>query len=184
MSPLHTVRVLVLLALVALTGCQSARVINKDAYGGVVAIPENSNTWPFYYHDKAVALIKKECPDYVIVREEEVVTGKMLTTRDSTETRNQDLTPRNSRLAATATTTDTAHTTETRDRTEFRIYFRKREAAPPGVANATWNSVPGMGGPPIQRVSSSMPEPVPVGTTQFGGPLPPNPVPVPQRGYP
>src|SRR5262245_26123145 len=97
MSPLRKVRALVLLALVALTGCETARVVSKDQYGGVVAIPDNSNSWPFYYHDKALALIKKECPDYVIVKEGEVVTGMVTTNRDSTETRNQDLTPRNSR---------------------------------------------------------------------------------------
>jgi hypothetical protein len=182
MSPLCKVRSLVLLSLVALTGCETARVVTKDPHGGVVAIPENSNAWPFYYHDKALALIKKDCPDYVIVGEEEVVTGKVTTNRDSTATRDQDLTPKDSRFGATVTTTDTAHTTETRNRTEYRIYYRKKEPIPPPGAIDLTRGYPGPGVPPVQRVST-LQEPAPVGTPQFGPP-PGTPVPVPQRGYP
>jgi hypothetical protein len=176
MPPLRKLRPLVLLSLVALTGCGTAHVVSKDLYGGVVAIPENSDSWPNHYRARALELIKKECPDYVIVKEE-VVTGTVTTNRDSTETRNQDLTPKNSRYGATATTTDTAHTTEVRNRTEYRIYYRKKDppysAAMPPVTRAPVTTVP-----PVQQVSTLPPEPTPISAPST---LPAAPIPVAPR---
>ncbi len=58
------------------SGCASARVVETTSAGGVVAIPANTNSWPFYHRDKAVALMAQNAPDgYEIVREEEAVSG-------------------------------------------------------------------------------------------------------------
>jgi hypothetical protein len=138
-------RMLCLLAVFALTGCGTARVVTRDFDGGVVAIPENSNSWPYYYRDKAKELIKEDCPDgqYVIAKEEEVTIGTVTTEH---------------------TPSDSAHTTETRNRTEYRIYYKK--ASPPRTVVV----------PPLRRVSVASLQPVapaPPAST-----LPPQPTPV------
>ncbi|MBM3992970.1 MAG: hypothetical protein FJ303_02270 [Planctomycetes bacterium] len=112
---------LALLAACTLTGCSSARIINKTADGGCVAISENSDAWPSYNRTKALDLIGKECPKgYKIIREEEFVTGQTVsnnTTRDTRET------PLVKGVSATQTTTQ--RTTDVRDKTEYRIWYQK-----------------------------------------------------------
>lgn len=68
-------------------GCSGARMVHVSSDGGVVAIPSNSNYWPYYHRDRALALIKERCPNgYEIVREEEVVTGQVSHTDARTDT--------------------------------------------------------------------------------------------------
>jgi hypothetical protein len=88
MRPMTLVRTGLVLGLVSLVGCQSARFVEVRSDGsGVVAIPENSNTWPFYYRDKAEALIRQKCPHgYSIEHESEVVTGTVTHTDSQTNT--------------------------------------------------------------------------------------------------
>jgi hypothetical protein len=74
--------------LLGLVGCTSARYVQVTRDGGIVAIPENTNVWPTYYRDKAMALIQEKCPDgYEIVWEEEAVTGTVAHTNAYTDTR-------------------------------------------------------------------------------------------------
>ena len=135
MSPLCRVRPLVVLALVALTGCTTARIVSKDANGGVVAIPENSNTWPFHYRDKAEALIKKDCPNYEIAWQGEVATGQPTTDRDCTETRNRKRAPNDAPYdGVTPSTTDHLRT---RDCTEYHFVYRRKNLTPPPGASPT-----------------------------------------------
>jgi hypothetical protein len=68
-------------------GCGSARFVQADSGGGVVAIPHNTNCWPTYYRDKADALLRQRFPGgYDIEREEEVVTGTVAHTNSQTKT--------------------------------------------------------------------------------------------------
>src|SRR5262249_28661939 len=155
MPPLRKGRMLCLLAVFALTGCGTARVISRDSEGGVVAIPENTNVWPFYYHDKAVELIKEDCPHgYVIAKEGEGVTGTV-TTRN--------------------TPSDATHTTETRTRTKSRLCYKKASAPrtvvvpPRRVPVASLQPVA-----PAPPASTLPPQPIPVSS------LPREPIPVVQ----
>jgi hypothetical protein len=69
---------LAMIALFAIgnSGCTLAHYIYRQPDYGVVAIPSNTNSWPFYYRDRAIELIRKHVgPDYVIVKEQTVVTG-------------------------------------------------------------------------------------------------------------
>jgi hypothetical protein len=144
-------------------GCGSARFVQVDGDGGVVAIRNNSNVWPTYYRDKADALIRQRCPaGYEIVREEEIVTGQVADTDTQSNTRqsptlllggtDSDRTKsnrgdyRSEALGAiaipTGETEQTTHqTTHYRDVTEWRISYRKK----PGTATGD-GSVPA--GPP------------------------------------
>jgi len=101
-------------------GC-SARQVIRDRDYGVVAIPANTNSWPFKYRDKASELMTAHFPDgYEVVREEEVVTGQSThvnTHRDEHEHEviNDFLTVGHS---------DTNTTVSTSDQTEYRITYR------------------------------------------------------------
>lgn len=102
-------------ALVAgLSGCASpAKEISFDPQtgSGVVAIPANSDAWPTFNRQQAVALIQKRVgPNFDIVEEGQVVTGKQTVNNQQT-------------------TGDQAFgTTTTTDVTEYRIAYRKLPA--------------------------------------------------------
>lgn len=66
-------------ALVMLTqiGCQTARYVRKDGAYGEVAIPSNSNSWPYYNRDQATKLMSEHFPEgYEVDVEEESVIGQ------------------------------------------------------------------------------------------------------------
>lgn len=76
MAILTRLRVLALVVLLA-TGCTHARYVMKDQWGGVVAIPSNSNNWPSFNRKHAEELIARQCPQgFVIEGESEVVVGQ------------------------------------------------------------------------------------------------------------
>jgi hypothetical protein len=103
-----------------LTGCASARYVERHSDSGVVAIPENSNHWPTYYRQAALDLIEKHVgPHYEILEEREVVVGQQTNN-------NQQVGP--DFLSGFSTT---------RDLTEWRIAYRR--AAAPGVGGAYGN---------------------------------------------
>lgn len=100
-----------------MTGCASARYVERQADSGVVAIPENSNHWPTYYRQAALDLIEKHVgPHYEILEEREVVVGQQTSN-------NQQIGP--DFLAGLSTT---------RELTEWRIAYRR--AAVPSVGGA------------------------------------------------
>lgn len=147
------------LLLAGLAGCTSARVVSLSQDGGVVAIPGNSNHWPFYYRDEAERVMAQKCPNgYEVVREEEVVVGKTQTTNESVDRQNPN--GRNGQRTTTSVVSTTA------DQTEYRITFRARSMVPPGpvsppasVIVPTTATVPASEGLP----AGLPPRPVPVG---------------------
>lgn len=63
--------------LMLVSGCNHARYVMKDQWGGVVAIPNNNNQWPSFNRKHAEELIAQQCPQgYVIEGENEVVVGQ------------------------------------------------------------------------------------------------------------
>jgi len=130
-----------------LAGCTSARMVECDRDGGVVAIPNNTNMWPTYYRDNALKLIQEKCPQgYEIVRESEVVTGQQTHTSTRTDTEeaptlmlggsegNTDAKKQGGEKRSEAfggvavplgeTKQTTAGTTTTYDLTEYRIFYK------------------------------------------------------------
>jgi hypothetical protein len=150
MRPVTLMRAAILCFVATLVGCQSARLVEVRSDGGVVAIPNNSNTWPFYYRDKAEAMLKQKCPNgYVIDHEEEVVTGTVTHTNSQTETEksptllvggksnNGDQDSQSFGALAIPVGENRQHTNETTTSTnvtEWRIYYK---AKPATVATAT-----------------------------------------------
>jgi hypothetical protein len=73
----HWFGCLFLLALSAQLGCQTARYVRRDGAHGEVAIPSNSNSWPYYNRDQAEKLMTKHFPEgYEVDVEEEAVIGQ------------------------------------------------------------------------------------------------------------
>jgi len=127
--------------LAGLSGCASARYVERQADSGVVAIPENSNHWPTYYRQAALNLITQHVgPHYEILEEREVVVGQQTNN-------NQQVGP-----------DFLAGITTTRELTEWRIAYR-RAANPhyPSVGGHTSVSPP-TGSRPVTH-----------GSTQAGG---------------
>jgi hypothetical protein len=127
--------------LAGLSGCASARYVERQADSGVVAIPENSNHWPTYYRQAALNLITQHVgPHYEILEEREVVVGQQTNN-------NQQVGP-----------DFLAGITTTRELTEWRIAYRR-------AANPHYPSVGGH-----TRVSPPTgSRPVTHGSTQAGG---------------
>lgn len=122
-SALLAVAVVVLAA--GLSGCNAARFVNVAPGEGVVAIPCNSDTWPYYHRSRAEELMAKHCPQgYEVVREEEVVTGTTEHTHTNVEKTGNPL------LAAVhiaPVNERTNQTTTYQNQTEWRIFFRARQ---------------------------------------------------------
>src|SRR3954447_1558533 len=69
-----------------LSGCASpAKVIRQDPTSVVVAIPDNTNSWPFYYQDEAKTAAGNYIQDPVLVLSQRVKVGEQTTnTTDTT----------------------------------------------------------------------------------------------------
>lgn len=113
----------------SLGGCASARFIQVEREGGVIALPENSNVWPTYYRDKAAAMMREKCPSgYEIVREEEVVTGQTAQVNTQTTTTPPPDLVLGGVVAIPMGEAEhhTQQTTQYRDMTEWRIHYRAK----------------------------------------------------------
>ena len=87
MSRTAVLGVLVFVA-VGLSGCASpARVIRQDAASVVVAIPDNTNAWPFYYQDEAKQLAGGYVHEPVLVSSQRVKVGEQTTSTSDTTRR-------------------------------------------------------------------------------------------------
>lgn len=63
-----------------LAGCASpARVIRQDPQSVVVAIPDNTNVWPFFYQDEAKVLASGYIPNPVLASSHRVKVGERVT---------------------------------------------------------------------------------------------------------
>src|SRR4051812_18347577 len=73
------------LVVAGLSGCTAPQVIRQDGSSVVVAVPENTNTWPDYYQDEARTEAKKYIADPQLVSTTRVKVGEQTTnTQDVT----------------------------------------------------------------------------------------------------
>ena len=116
--------ILLPLAMLSLTGCGGARMVQSAPGGGTVAIPSNTNSWPFHYRQEAEKLMAQRCPNgYTIDREEEVVVGQETVNQKQSNTQTQDLYGRKQQTVGSMTSTDSSNTVTTKNLTEYRITF-------------------------------------------------------------
>jgi hypothetical protein len=153
--------VFAVLGLAALAGgCGTpARYVQKNADGGVVAIPANTNSWPGYNRREAEALIVKHVgPNFEIVEERQVVTGQRTTNEQRTDvekTQNK----RNPNLPGERQTTTGSVTTS--DITEYQLVYRKVPgpvpAQPYGPISPAGGTQPALQGLPMGYSSTGRP---------------------------
>lgn len=163
-----------LLVTLGLTGCGGARFVQVDSQRAVVAVPDNSNSWPCYYRDQVDKMLAQRYPQgYVIEDEGEQVVGQRKFTDTQTDRRADPSVAfttrqRNGRSDDVVTTAFTngestevvRRTTTVQDIKEWRITVRAKDA-PAAVPNH----------PPAPPVGTVAPVAPPPG-------LPPAPVPV------
>ena len=122
----RAVLVLVVGGIVAgLTGCSSARYVLRESDRGIVAIPANTNMWPWKHRDDADTLMQGHFPKgYQIDREFEEVVGKTTTSGEDTDGQTVQ-------LADGLVTLDTGQrrsSSTTTDVTEYRIEYSRVES--------------------------------------------------------
>jgi hypothetical protein len=120
---------------VGLSGCASpARVVRQDANSVVVAIPENSNAWPFYYQDAAEQMAAEYVPDPVRSSIQRVKVGEQTTSTSDTGRR------------SFSETITSMSTTSVADQYEYHLEFRTNSPVrgPSSVSG---------GGPPAATLS-------------------------------
>ena len=150
-------------ALTVAGGCASpAHMVNYNAAdgSGTVAVPDDSNCFPFYYKDKALALIQQKTgASYIIVSEGKVVTGQ--STQTSQETDTQQTQNRKNPNAPGERQTVTGSVTQ-QNLTEYRYTF-VRGPLPVGSALTSTGVTSGVtaaggaGQPPPGTVPSVLP---------------------------
>ena len=108
-----------------LTGCSSARYVLRESDRGIVAIPANTNMWPWKHRDDADTLMQGHFPKgYQIDREFEEVVGKTTTSGEDTDGQTVQ-------LADGLVTLDTGQrrsSSTTTDVTEYRIEYSQVES--------------------------------------------------------
>jgi hypothetical protein len=108
---------------------------------GTVAVPNNTDVWPFYYHREALALIEQKVggKNYQIVSEGEIVTGRSTQNTQQTNTE-QTANPRNPNQTGQQQTVTGSITQQ--NITEYRITFVRLQPGQP-VNGAGMNGLPG-----------------------------------------
>ncbi len=103
-------------------GC-SARTILREPDYGIVAIPNNSNSWPGKLRDKADVLMAEHFPaGYEIIREEEYVVGETTHFDHEDTGTNIDIIDD----IVSVGTSSSRGTATTTPQTEYRIHYRGR----------------------------------------------------------
>lgn len=118
-------------------GCASARYVSKQGDSGVIAIPANTDTWPFHYRQEGESLIRQHVgADYEIVDEREVVTGSRVTNNQQTQS---ELVPNKRQPNAPGERTVTSGTVNSTNTTEWQIAYKRRTS---GGAGAVTGNAP------------------------------------------
>lgn len=142
--------------LAGLSGCASpARVIKSDPMSVVVAVPDQTNDWPFHYRDEATKVAATHLSDPVLVSINRVKVGETVT--NSGNSSRQDLVNQNNKTRF-GEVVNTSSTTAVRDEYEYHLEFqsRKGSSAQPGLP-----PVPGgMGAGPVQPVGGTTQPPM------------------------
>lgn len=142
-----------------LTGCaSSARLVERNATGGVVAVPDAA------HRDDALALIEKQAGrDYMIVEEREVPTGEVVT-RSTQEQGSGNIFARAFAWLTDHKQTQTSEIATERP-TEYQITYQKVvvPGPQPGVVQTQYISPTAPPGPPPAAPPAQPPAAAPAG---------------------
>ncbi|HEX3149769.1 MAG TPA: hypothetical protein VHR66_16960 [Gemmataceae bacterium] len=138
-----------------LSGCASpAKVIRQDPTSVVVAIPDNTNIWPFYYQDEAKQTAGMYIQDPVLVSSQRVKVGEQ-TTNTSDTTRRDTGSPDKQRSFTEVMTS--SNVTSISDRYEFQLEFRSASPTRVTTNPPSNNSAPPTPGGPAATLAPQGP---------------------------
>ncbi len=109
-----------------LSGCATpAKIIHQDANSVVVAVPDNTNSWPFHYTDEAkrVAAEVLQDPEPIRVRSDRVKVGATVT--NAQDTTRRDIGDENKPRVGEVTSTRSS--TSVSDNYEWHLVFQKHD---------------------------------------------------------
>jgi hypothetical protein len=112
-----------------LSGCATpVKVIQQDANSVTVAIPDNTNSWPFYYRDEATKAATQTVPDVdpIPVSTTRVKIGT--TTTNTLDTAHRDIGGGDNKPPV-GDLTSSRSTTSTSDAYEYRLVFQKKQTS-------------------------------------------------------
>jgi hypothetical protein len=116
-----------------LSGCATpARVVDSDRSKVVVAVPDNTNTWPFYYRDEAQRAAGELIQDPVLISSARVKVGEQMTNVQDTTRRDIGGQKDKPKFGEVVTSTNT---TSVSDKYEYHLEFVSRSPSqftPPG----------------------------------------------------
>ena len=158
------------------SGCTAPQVIRQDAGSVVVAIPENTNTWPGYYQDEAKSEAAKYIQDPMLVNTTRVKVGEQ-TTNTSDVTR-RDIGGRNDKPKVGEEVT-ASNTTSVADKYEYHLEFQSRTIPNRGPGMTTFPP-PTPGGSPMSPMGESRMPPRPADDARISRP---DQNPLPRTGF-
>jgi hypothetical protein len=101
-----------------LSGCATpARIIRQDPTSVVVAVPDNTNAWPYYYQDEAKQLAGGYIKDPMLISSQRVKVGEQTTSTT-------DTTRRDSNGKSFGDMITSASTTSVSDKYEYHLEYR------------------------------------------------------------
>jgi hypothetical protein len=126
----------------ATSGCMTPRTVVATQDSVVVAIPDNTNTWPGYYQDEAMAEARRTFPDAMLVNTTRVKVGEQTTnTQDMTR---RDIGGQNKEPKVGEVVT-ASNTTTVSDKYEYHLEFRPRTIRHSGPGMTTLTPAGGAG---------------------------------------
>ena len=129
-----------------LSGCAApAHVIRKDTSSVVVAVPDDSNVWPFYYRDEATRTAAEYITEPELKSVQRVKVGEqMVNTQDVTR---RDLTGKKEKPLGEVTSS--TNTTSVSDKYEYHMEFQSRSGRVPNTFINNTGRAPSPGGDPL-----------------------------------
>ena len=104
-----------------LSGCASpAHIVESDRMKVVIAVPEDTNTWPFYYRDEATRVASEKIQDPVLASSTRVKVGEQMTNTQDTTRRDLGIKdkPKFGEVVSSTSTTSVS------DKYEYHLEFR------------------------------------------------------------
>lgn len=152
------------LVVAGLSGCASPAhmvKVDKDAGRVVIAVPEDTNTWPYHYRDEAMIAASAQIPEPELKKVTRVKVGEqMINTQDSTS---RDLGGDKGMPKVGEVVTST-NTTSVSDKYEYHMEYHSASSKVPNFLNKrAAEKPPTPGGPPLDTNPTNPIPIIPVG---------------------
>lgn len=142
------------------SGCASARVVRVDSNSVVVAVPDQTNDWPFHYRDEALKVAKENIKDPILVSSVRVKVGESITSNQNSNT--HDLGGKDKPKFGEITSTSSV--TSIRDEFEYHLEFRSHTPIANSSSNQSAAGQPSGANNNVQQIGWNQPPAASVGS--------------------